>query len=68
MSLDETLTPFYKRVDAEDAALAGWYGDVLTPVEVDWNNLTNITRARLIHAHDSVTGECKKNRAGVNCG
>ena len=55
------------KVDAEDSMLAGWYGDIFTPVQVNWDSLTAITQARIVHGHDISTGACRKNRAGYIC-
>lgn len=57
-----SLEPFYARVDRETRELNNWFGDSLTPVQVRWNDLTAITQARLVHAHDLETGKCMKNR------
>lgn len=65
MSLEYDLTPFYIKVDNEDKELNGWYGDVFTPVQVNWNELSHITRYRLKHAHDIESGKCMKSRTGL---
>lgn len=67
MSIESIITPIYEKVDRENRMLLGWYGDVLTPVQVRWDDLTAITQHRLVHAHDIESGKCKKNRSGRMC-
>ena len=62
-----SLEPFYARVDREARELNEWFGDSLTPVQVRWDSLTEVTKARLVHAHDIETGKCKKNRFRDRC-
>ncbi len=67
MSVHEVMNRIYRRADREEEDLNGFYGDMETPVVVDWINYTYIVQHRIMHAHD-LEGNCVKNRFGPLCG